>query len=74
MENPLQQYYRHKEIYVKLPTGGRWLDPKPNLNEQGEIGIRPMSMKDELLLNIPDALFNGQAMFELIQSICQDLL
>lgn len=73
MENPLQQYYRHKEIYVKLPTGGRWLDPKPNLNEQGEIGIRPMSMKDELLLNIPDALFNGQAMFELIQSICPDI-
>ena len=61
MENPLQQYYRAKEIYVKLPTQGKWMTNPPMLTEDGEIGVRAMSMKDELLLTIPDALYNGQA-------------
>ena len=74
MENPLQGYYRHKDIYVKLPTGGKWLKNKPKLTDDGEIGVRPMSMKDELLLTIPDALYNGQAIFELIQSVCPDVV
>jgi len=73
MENPLQQYYRAKEIYVKLPTQGKWMKSPPMLTEDGEIGVRAMSMKDELLLTIPDALYNGQAIFELVQSICPDI-
>ena len=73
MENPLQQYYRAKEIYVKLPTQGKWMKNPPTLTEDGEIGVRAMSMKDELLLTIPDALYNGQAIFELIQSVCPDI-
>ena len=74
MENPLQGYYRHKDLYVKLPTLGKWLKNKPNLTDDGEVGVRPMSMKDELLLSIPDALYNGQAIFELIQSVCPDIV
>ncbi len=74
MENPLQGYYRHKDLYVKLPTEGKWLKNKPNLTQDGEIGVRPMSMKDELLLSIPDALYNGQAIYELLQSICPDIV
>ena len=74
MENPLQGYYRHKDLYVRLPTGGKWLKNKPKLTDDGEIGVRPMSMKDELLLTIPDALYNGQAIFELIQSVCPDIV
>lgn len=73
MENPLQNYYRHKDIYVKLPTAGKWLENPPKLTDDGEIGVRPMSMKDELLLTIPDALYNGQAIFELVQSVCPDI-
>lgn len=74
MENPLQNYYRHKDIYVKLPTAGKWLENPPRLTDDGEIGVRPMSMKDELLLTIPDALYNGQAIFELVQSVCPDVV
>lgn len=73
MENPLQNYYRHKDIYVKLPTGGKWMKETPNLTADGEIGVRAMTVRDELLLNIPDALYNGQAIYELIESICPDI-
>jgi len=73
MENPLQSYYRTKDIYVKLPTGGQWMKTPPTLTDDGEIGVRSMNVKDELLLNIPDALYNGQAIFELVQSICPDI-
>ena len=73
MENPLQNYYRHKDIYVKLPTGGKWMKEEPNLTADGEIGVRAMTVRDELLLNIPDALYNGQAIYELIESICPDI-
>ena len=73
MENPLQGYYRNKEIYVKMPTGGKWMANPPELTADGEIGVRPMSVKDALILTVPDALYNGEAMFDLIQSICPDL-
>ena len=73
MENPLQGYYRTKDIYVKLPTQGKWMKSPPKLTEDGEIGVRAMNVRDELLLNIPDALYNGQSIFELIESICPDI-
>jgi len=72
-ENPLLDYYRQKEIYVKLPTGGKWYKNNPNLTFDGEIGVKAMSVRDELILTIPDALYNGQAIYQLIESICPDI-
>ena len=45
MENPLQGYYRHKDLYVKLPTLGKWLKNKPNLTDDGEVAARPIPIK-----------------------------
>jgi hypothetical protein len=73
MENPLQSHYRNKDIYIKLPTGGKFMKNPPELTVDGEIGVRPMTMKDEILMSIPDSLYNGQSLFELIQSICPDI-
>tara|TARA_Y100001980_G_C14535960_1_gene312663 strand:+ start:715 stop:1581 length:867 start_codon:yes stop_codon:yes gene_type:complete len=73
MNNPLTDYYRQKEIYVTIPTQGRWYKQKPNLTKDGEIGIKPMTISDEVMLNIPDALFNGEAIYNLIQSIAPDI-
>ncbi len=73
MVNPLQSHYRNKDIYIKLPTGGRYMKNPPTLTVDGEIGVRPMTMKDEILMNIPDSLYNGQSLFELIGSICPDI-
>ena len=37
--NPLEDFYRQKEIYIKLPTQGRWLTQEPKLSADGELGI-----------------------------------
>lgn len=73
MKNPLSDYYREKEIYVRLPTQGKWYKNKPNLNKDGEIGVRPMTLKDEMLLKIPDSLYNGESLYEVFKSIVPDI-
>ena len=72
-ENPLLDYYRQKEIYIKLPTGGKWYNKNPKLALDGEIGDRQMKLRDELVLTVPDALYNWQAINQLIESICPDI-
>jgi len=67
--NPLKSYFRKPGIWVKLPSQGQFYTVKPkDLNEQGEIPVYPMTAKDELLLKNADALLNGSAIVELIQS------
>jgi hypothetical protein len=73
MNNPLANHFRQKEIYVRLPTQGKWLSNKPKLTEDGEIGIMPMTLQDEILLSIPDSLYNGESLFKLISSIVPDI-
>ena len=73
MTNPLIDYYRSKEIYVKLPTNGKWYKGNIKLSDQDEIGVKPMSFKDEMLLAIPDSVYNGESLFEILQSIVPDL-
>ena len=72
-DNPLQNFYRNKEIYVRLPTQGKWYANPPKLTADGEIGVYPMTVKDEILLNIPDSLYNSESLFELFKSICPDI-
>lgn len=72
MTNPLENFYRSKEIYVKLPSQGRWYKQKPQL-VNGELGIYPMTTKDEMLLQIPDSLYNGESLFELVKSVAPDI-
>lgn len=72
MPSALTDYYRAKEIYVKLPTQGRWYKQKLYLTDQGEIGVMPLSFKDEMLLQIPDSIYNGESLFEILKSIVPD--
>ena len=73
MTQSLSDFYRTKEIYTKLPSGGKWYNSPVNLTDDGEIGVFPMSYKDEMLLRIPDSLYNGEALFDVIKSICPDI-
>ena len=73
MDNPLQDYFRNKEIFVRLPTKGNWMKEKPNLTADYEIGVRPMTIADEMKLNIPDTLYNGEALFDMVGSIAPDI-
>lgn len=69
MTNPLSTYFRQPAIYVKLPSQGRWYPPGcVELNDQGEVGIMPMTAKDEMTIRTPDALMNGQATVDVIKS------
>jgi hypothetical protein len=68
-QNPLVGYFRKPEVYISLPSKGDFyeqgvLDLPPN----NEIGIFPMTARDELVLKTPDALLNGASTVEVIRS------
>lgn len=68
-ENPLKKYYRQPSIYIKLPSKGRFYDADSfTPTETGDIPILPMTAKDEMTLKTPDALINGQATVDVIES------
>lgn len=67
--NPLNQYLRQPAIYLKLPSNGEWWTPGAlEMPVTGELPIMPMSTRDEITLNTPDALMNGQGVVDVIQS------
>lgn len=67
--NPLKQYFRQPSIYLKLPSQGRfWEAGTLDLPENGELPVFPMTAIDEITYRTPDALFNGQAVIDVIQS------
>ena len=67
--NPLQKHFRSPAIQLKLPSQGHYweqgaLDPTIT----GEYPVYPMTAKDEMLFNNPDALLNGQGVVDVIKS------
>lgn len=67
--NPLSQYFRQPSIYIKLPSQGAYYPPGAlDMPQNGEIPVYPMTMIDEITYRTPDALFNGQAVVNVIQS------
>lgn len=67
-ENPLVGFMRQPKIYVRLPSNGRfWPTGSLEPTETGEYPVYSMTAKDELMLKIPDALLNGQAVVDVIQ-------
>jgi len=66
--NPLSMYMRQPKIYIRLPSGGNyWPAGSLDISENGEYPVYSMTAKDELLLKVPDALMNGQAVTDVIQ-------
>lgn len=72
-DNPLSKFYRNKEVYVKLPSDYKYFTKRPTLSSDQELGVMPLSTQDELLMLIPDSLYNGEAMFEIFHSIAPDI-
>jgi len=67
--NPLMSYMRQPKIYIKLPSDGLfWEENSINIPENKEFPVYSMTAKDELMLKTPDALMNGQAVVNIIQS------
>jgi hypothetical protein len=67
--NPLKQYFRRPEIYLKLPSGGEFYPAGSiDLPDNKELPIYPMTAIDEITSKTPDALFNGTAVVDIIRS------
>jgi hypothetical protein len=67
--NPLKQYFRRPEIYLKLPSGGNFYpEGSIDLPENKELPVYPMTAIDEITSKTPDALFNGTAVVDIIKS------
>jgi hypothetical protein len=68
-KNPLTKFFRQPKIYMRLPSNGENY-PKGSLEmtESGELPVYAMTAKDELSMKTPDALINGQATVDVIQS------
>lgn len=69
MNNPLSQYFRQPAIYIKLPSNGDFYpDGAITMPENQELPVLPMTAIDEITYRTPDALFNGTAVANVIES------
>ena len=67
--NPLRQFFRQPAVYLKLPSQGQhWAPGSLDLPDNAELPVYPMTAIDEISYRTPDALFNGQAVINVIQS------
>jgi len=67
--NPLAKHLRQPKIYIKLPSNGKyWPTGSLEISETGEYPVYAMTAKDEITFKTPDALLNGQATVDVIQS------
>ena len=71
--NPLNKYFRQPAIYVSLPSGNNYPPHVMTPSQTGELGIMPMTAKDEIRFKTPDALMNGQGVVDVIQSCVPDI-
>ena len=67
--NPLRQFFRQPAIYLRLPSEGNyWSAGSLDMPQNREMPVYPMTAIDEITYRTPDALFNGQAVINVIQS------
>lgn len=72
--NPLRQYFRQPAIYIRLPSKGQYYPSGAvTVPPTGELPVYPMTAIDEITYRTPDALFNGQATVNVIQSCVPDI-
>ena len=73
--NPLRQFFRRPAVYLKLPSGGNFYPPGTiDMPENGELPVFPMTAIDDITAKTPDALFNGQAVTDIIKSCVPNIL
>jgi hypothetical protein len=69
ISNPLRQFFRQPVIYLRLPSNGEhWPPGSVEFPPNKELPVYPMTAIDEITYRTPDALFNGQAVVNVIES------
>ena len=59
---------RQPKVFIRLPSNGEyWPAGSLTISETGEYPVYSMTAKDELMLKVPDAVMNGQAVVEVLQ-------
>jgi hypothetical protein len=73
--NPLSKHFRQPAIYIKLPSKGQHSPQGTvDLGESEELAVYPMTARDEMTMNTPDALMNGQATVDVIKSCVPSII
>ncbi len=68
-QNPLSSFYRAPKLYAKLPSLGKYYSEDIiEMPDSGELPVFAMTANDELLMKNPDALLNGEAVVQTVQS------
>lgn len=69
--NPLMEFARVISCSIKIPSNGVWYDDNViKFNNIGEVDIKPMLPKDELLMSNPETLITGETINQVIKSCC----
>jgi len=69
MNNPLRQYFRRPALYIRLPSKGNFYPAGAlDMPDNQELPVYPMTAIDEITSRTPDALFNGNAVADIIKS------
>ena len=69
INNPLAKHFRQPAIYIKLPSKGMYCPQGVlSFDSKDELAVYAMTARDEMTLNTPDALMNGQATVDVIKS------
>ena len=69
MSKSLEKYYRQPQLHISLPSKGKWWPPGSiEFSANNELPVMPMTAKDEIAMKQPDALMNGQATVDVVQS------
>lgn len=75
--NPLKHFARTPKIYIKLPQNNLFYpDDLFHKSPTGEVPVKAMTASDDLMMNTPDALLNGDAVFHTLNSClvnCKDV-
>jgi len=67
--NPLSRFFRQPVVYIKLPSDGNYYPiGAVEMPVNRELPVFPMTAMDEITYRTADALFNGTAVVNVIQS------
>lgn len=69
MPSALQKYFRAEKLFISLPSGQNWYkNNEVSFTNSGEVGVKAMTSRDEMMFKNPDMLLNGESLIRVIRS------